>query len=53
MSNNFRKMAVLMRLPTRQDGAENRDKVYYWVVCHLPVLICIKNAVRVPKQQNK
>ena len=29
MSNNFRKMAVLMRLPTRQDGAENRDKVYY------------------------
>ena len=23
-----------MRLPTRQDGVESRDKVYYWVgVC--------------------
>ena len=39
-----------MRLHTRQDGAENLDKVYYWVACHLPDLICIKNAVRVPKQ---
>ena len=39
-----------MRLHTRQDGAKNCDKVYYWVARHLPVLICIKNAVRVPKQ---
>ena len=36
-----------MRLPTRQDGVENRDKVYYKgsknEIKNLTILNCIKN----------